>query len=59
MDSCEKALAIDKDNVKALFRYGKVMLRKGESANAIQYLRRALELSPNEKVSIAYGKATS
>ena len=47
-------LAIDKDNVKALFRYGKVMLRKGESANAIQYLRRALELSPNEKVSIAY-----
>lgn len=26
------------------------MLRKGESSNAVQYLRRALELSPNEKV---------
>ena len=43
---------MDKDNVKALFRYGKVMLRKGESSSAVQYLRRALELSPNEKVNI-------
>ena len=45
-------LELDKDNVKALFRSGKVMIRKGESASAVQHLRRAQELSPNEKVII-------
>jgi len=52
LESCEKVLELDKDNVKALFRSGKVMLRKGESAHAIQYLRRAQELNPNEKVIV-------
>jgi len=52
LESCEKVLELDKDNVKALFRSGKVMLWKGESASAVQYLRRAQELSPNEKVIV-------
>lgn len=49
-------LALDKNNIKALFRYGKMMLQKGESSSAIQYLRRAQELSPNEKVNIPHNK---
>ncbi|XP_061894538.1 peptidyl-prolyl cis-trans isomerase FKBP8 [Entelurus aequoreus] len=47
--SCVSALAHQPDNIKALFRMGKVLALQGEYAEAIQTLRKALKLEPSNK----------
>lgn len=49
LKSCTLALAHQPDNVKALFRMGKVLALQGEYTEAIQTLRRALKLEPSNK----------
>uniref|UniRef100_A0A8C6SRK0 peptidylprolyl isomerase n=2 Tax=Neogobius melanostomus TaxID=47308 RepID=A0A8C6SRK0_9GOBI len=49
LKSCTSALAHQHDNVKALFRMGKVLALQGEYTEAIQTLRRALKLEPSNK----------
>ncbi|XP_016129290.1 peptidyl-prolyl cis-trans isomerase FKBP8-like, partial [Sinocyclocheilus grahami] len=47
--SCVSVLAHQPDNVKALFRKGKVLALQGEYAEAIKTLKRALKLEPSNK----------
>ncbi|XP_016395803.1 peptidyl-prolyl cis-trans isomerase FKBP8-like [Sinocyclocheilus rhinocerous] len=47
--SCVSVLAHQPDNVKALFRKGKVLALQGEYAEAIKSLKRALKLEPSNK----------
>lgn len=47
--SCVSVLAHQPDNIKALFRKGKVLALQGEYAEAIRILRRALKLEPSNK----------
>lgn len=47
--SCVSVLAHQPDNVKALFRQGKVLAVQGEYAEAIRILKRALKLEPSNK----------
>ncbi|XP_035269178.1 peptidyl-prolyl cis-trans isomerase FKBP8 [Anguilla anguilla] len=47
--SCVAVLAHQPDNIKALFRKGKVLALQGEYATAIGTLRRALKLEPGNK----------
>lgn len=47
--SCTSALAHQPNNVKALFRMGKVLALQGEYTEAIQTLRKALKLEPSNK----------
>ncbi|XP_078474964.1 peptidyl-prolyl cis-trans isomerase FKBP8 [Lampetra planeri] len=47
--SCEAALALQPDSVKALFRKGKVLALQGEFSQAADTLRRALKLEPSNK----------
>ncbi|XP_024114896.1 peptidyl-prolyl cis-trans isomerase FKBP8 isoform X2 [Oryzias melastigma] len=49
LKSCVSALQHQPDNIKALFRMGKVLSLKGEYTEAIQTLRRALKLDPSNK----------
>ncbi|XP_029905041.1 peptidyl-prolyl cis-trans isomerase FKBP8 [Myripristis murdjan] len=49
LKSCVSALAHQPDNIKALFRMGKVLAMQGEYAEAIQILRKALKLEPSNK----------
>ncbi|KAM9848728.1 peptidyl-prolyl cis-trans isomerase FKBP8 [Aulostomus maculatus] len=49
LKSCVAALAHQPDNIKALFRMGKVLALQGEYSEAIQTLRRALKLEPSNK----------
>ncbi|XP_030228918.1 peptidyl-prolyl cis-trans isomerase FKBP8 [Gadus morhua] len=49
LKSCVAALAHQPDNIKALFRMGKVLALKGEYAEAISILRKALKLEPSNK----------
>lgn len=49
LKSCTLALAHQPDNVKALFRMGKVLALQGEFTEAMQTLRRALKLEPSNK----------
>ncbi|XP_076134450.1 peptidyl-prolyl cis-trans isomerase FKBP8 [Alosa pseudoharengus] len=49
MRSCVSVLVHQPENVKALFRYGKVLALKGEFAEAIRTLKRALKLEPSNK----------
>lgn len=49
LKSCVSALAHHPDNIKALFRMGKVLALQGEYAEAIQILRKALKLEPSNK----------
>ncbi|XP_076583174.1 peptidyl-prolyl cis-trans isomerase FKBP8 [Chaetodon auriga] len=49
LKSCVSALAHQPDNIKALFRMGKVLALQGEYTEAIQTLRRALKLEPSNK----------
>ncbi|XP_063057961.1 peptidyl-prolyl cis-trans isomerase FKBP8 [Engraulis encrasicolus] len=49
MRSCVSALVHQPENVKALFRYGKVLALKGELTEAIRTLKRALKLEPSNK----------
>ncbi|KAM9529660.1 peptidyl-prolyl cis-trans isomerase FKBP8-like [Salvelinus alpinus] len=47
--SCVSVLAHQPDNIKALFRKGKVLALQGEYAEAIKILKRALKLEPSNK----------
>ncbi|XP_030640599.1 peptidyl-prolyl cis-trans isomerase FKBP8 [Chanos chanos] len=47
--SCVSVLAHQPDNIKALFRKGKVLALQGEYAEAIRILKRALKLEPSSK----------
>ncbi|KAM4628840.1 peptidyl-prolyl cis-trans isomerase FKBP8 isoform 1-T2 [Polymixia lowei] len=49
LKSCVSALAYQPDNIKALFRMGKVLALQGEYAEAIRILRKALKLEPSNK----------
>uniref|UniRef100_A0A3P9JQM9 FKBP prolyl isomerase 8 n=1 Tax=Oryzias latipes TaxID=8090 RepID=A0A3P9JQM9_ORYLA len=49
LKSCVSALEHQPDNIKALFRMGKVLSLKGEYTEAIQTLRKALKLDPSNK----------
>lgn len=49
LKSCVAALAHQPDNIKALFRMGKVLALQGEYTEAIQTLRKALKLEPSNK----------
>ncbi|XP_076009618.1 peptidyl-prolyl cis-trans isomerase FKBP8 [Genypterus blacodes] len=49
LKSCVMALAIQPENIKALFRMGKVLALKGEYTDAIYSLRKALKLEPSNK----------
>uniref|UniRef100_A0A8C0H0J0 peptidylprolyl isomerase n=1 Tax=Chelonoidis abingdonii TaxID=106734 RepID=A0A8C0H0J0_CHEAB len=48
--SCNAVLHIDPDNVKALYRKGKVQPKRGEDQAAMNILKRALQLEPTTKV---------
>ncbi|XP_078602210.1 peptidyl-prolyl cis-trans isomerase FKBP8-like [Branchiostoma floridae x Branchiostoma japonicum] len=48
--SCEAVLAIHPDNVKGLFRLGKVYAGKGNLDKAISCLRKAISLEPETKI---------
>ncbi|XP_019752339.1 peptidyl-prolyl cis-trans isomerase FKBP8 [Hippocampus comes] len=47
--SCVAALTHQPNNIKALFRMGKVLALQGEYGEAIQTLRKALKLEPSNK----------
>ncbi|KAA0712255.1 Peptidyl-prolyl cis-trans isomerase FKBP8 [Triplophysa tibetana] len=47
--SCVSVLGHQPDNVKALFRKGKVLALQGETAEAIRTLKSALKLEPSNK----------
>ncbi|XP_062869060.1 peptidyl-prolyl cis-trans isomerase FKBP8 isoform X2 [Trichomycterus rosablanca] len=47
--SCVSVLAYQPDNIKALFRQGKVLSLQGEYAEAIRVLKRALQMEPSNK----------
>ncbi|KAK2835674.1 hypothetical protein Q5P01_016158 [Channa striata] len=49
LKSCVAALSHQPDNIKALFRMGKVLALRGEYTEAIQTLRKALKLEPSNK----------
>ncbi|KAM3876111.1 peptidyl-prolyl cis-trans isomerase FKBP8 [Diretmus argenteus] len=49
LKSCVSALAHQPDNIKALFRMGKVLALQGEYAEAIRILRKSLKLEPSNK----------
>ncbi|XP_051828283.1 peptidyl-prolyl cis-trans isomerase FKBP8 [Antechinus flavipes] len=49
LSSCSLALSHQPDNIKALFRKGKVLAQQGEYAEAIPILRAALKLEPSNK----------
>lgn len=49
LKSCVSALAHQPENIKALFRMGKVLALQGEYTDAIQTLRKALKLEPSNK----------
>ncbi|XP_061593659.1 peptidyl-prolyl cis-trans isomerase FKBP8 [Cololabis saira] len=49
LKSCVSALEHQPDNIKALFRTGKVLALQGEYSEAIQTLRKALKLDPSNK----------
>jgi FK506-binding protein 8 len=48
-EACCKVLAKDPENVKALFRYGKVLAIQGELDDSVKILQKALELNPDER----------
>ena len=48
-NSCMEVLQVDEDNVKALFRRGKVLVAQGELAEALVFLKKASQLEPANK----------
>ncbi|XP_008305299.1 peptidyl-prolyl cis-trans isomerase FKBP8 isoform X2 [Cynoglossus semilaevis] len=50
LKSCVSALAHQPENIKALFRMGKVLASQGEYDEAIQTLKKALKLEPKNKM---------
>ena len=51
LESVTRVLETDPENVKALYRCGKVYMVKGEFENAVTFLQRASKLNPEERVS--------
>lgn len=49
LKSCNLVLEQQPENIKALFRKGKVLAQQGEYSEAIAILRRALKLEPSNK----------
>nr|XP_060611452.1 peptidyl-prolyl cis-trans isomerase FKBP8-like isoform X1 [Anolis sagrei ordinatus] len=49
LGSCNRVLQLDPDNVKALFRKGKLLSEQGEDQAAMAILKRALHLDPATK----------
>ncbi|XP_030073904.1 peptidyl-prolyl cis-trans isomerase FKBP8 [Microcaecilia unicolor] len=49
LKSCNLVLEHQSDNIKALFRKGKVLAQQGEYAEAISILKKALKLEPANK----------
>merc|ERR1712226_1308262 len=49
ISSCDEVLRIDKDNVKALYRKSLALAEKGELDNAIDILKKAAEIEPDNK----------
>ncbi|XP_041086903.1 peptidyl-prolyl cis-trans isomerase FKBP8-like [Polyodon spathula] len=49
LKSCTSVLGHQPDNVKALFRKGKVLALQGEYSEAIGFLKKALKLEPSNK----------
>ncbi|KAG9463342.1 hypothetical protein GDO78_021942, partial [Eleutherodactylus coqui] len=49
LKSCNLVLETQADNIKALFRKGKVLAQQGEYSEAIAILRKALKLEPTNK----------
>ncbi|XP_074862997.1 peptidyl-prolyl cis-trans isomerase FKBP8-like isoform X2 [Carettochelys insculpta] len=47
--SCNAVLCIDPNNVKALYRKGKLLSERGEDKEAMNTLKRALQLEPTTK----------
>lgn len=47
--ACQKVLEKEPNNVKALFRYGKVLAIQGELDSAVTHLQKALDLNPGER----------
>ncbi|ORZ30396.1 hypothetical protein BCR44DRAFT_131308 [Catenaria anguillulae PL171] len=48
LDCCTKALSLDQDHVKSLYRKGLALARMNRTDQAVKQLRRALELAPND-----------
>lgn len=48
LSACEKVLQKDADNVKALYRAGRVLAHIGELDDAVSKLKKALSLSPQD-----------
>jgi tetratricopeptide (TPR) repeat protein len=51
-EACQKVLEKEPENVKALFRYGKVLAIQGDLSEAVKHLQKALELNPDERVGV-------
>jgi len=49
--SCSQVLQVDPDNVKALFRKGKVLAASGDTDQAIGLIKKADQLDPSNQVS--------
>ncbi|XP_011312767.1 peptidyl-prolyl cis-trans isomerase FKBP8 [Fopius arisanus] len=47
LESVNNVLRADPQNIKALFRKGRILHKKGEHANAISVLQHAMKLDPN------------
>ncbi|XP_062998750.1 peptidyl-prolyl cis-trans isomerase FKBP8-like [Elgaria multicarinata webbii] len=47
--SCNEVMRLDPDNVKALYRKGKLLSERGEDQAAMAILKRALQLEPTTK----------
>uniref|UniRef100_A0A8C6TRQ6 peptidylprolyl isomerase n=1 Tax=Neogobius melanostomus TaxID=47308 RepID=A0A8C6TRQ6_9GOBI len=50
LKTCREALQLDPQNVKALFRCGKLLSDKGEYKEGMELLKKALKLEPTTKV---------
>ncbi|XP_070543033.1 peptidyl-prolyl cis-trans isomerase FKBP8-like [Ptychodera flava] len=50
LKSCMSVLSVEPDNVKALFRKGKVLAYKGETEDAISEMRKAIKIEPANKI---------
>nr|CAB3246478.1 peptidyl-prolyl cis-trans isomerase FKBP8 [Phallusia mammillata] len=49
LQSCQKAEKLDPNNLKTVFRKGKILAKLGEMKKAIETLKKANQLSPEEK----------
>lgn len=49
LQACNTVTAIEPKNIRALFRKGKVLAETGELKSAVLHLKKAAQLSPNDK----------